>query len=178
MKIYLAVLVLLLSTLTLPGLAEESAESYVDEATGLSFPVELSGMKRTAIERYPDPAYGTAFQYQGPVAKRVTLYVYPTSGNSLEAEVQSITQQVNAHAQNSGGTAELLSERDVKLGGYDGHVARYRIDVNGTSFYSEAQVFAVKGSFYKLRLTGLPADTEALGRRAYEITKAVFDGGR
>lgn len=163
---------LLCLTLTLPALADDSA-SYYHPATGLSFPINLAGMQRDKLMRYEDPAYGTGAGYQDRLARYVTVYLYPAE-QSTAAEAADVTGEVKILAETNNGSLSETSQQKVTVKGHKGVIMRYRLTIKGNTYYSEAQVFKIGKSFYKLRLTGDPKDKEALGKRALEITKAVF----
>lgn len=157
------------------------SEPYVDDATGVEFPVKVAGLVKTQVVRNANPYYGTVVRYASADGSCADVYIYSLGqtpdGDALKAHFQGV-MKVIAKLPAGNGPVRSLSmkgEKEVKLGSggsIPGWKAAFSFEASeGSVFDSELLLFAFKDKVVKIRVSHPAGTNVAAGPFEREIAK-------
>ena len=91
----------------------QSSDSFVENATGLTFPAKIGRFERTASATFPDARLGVGFRYEGP--GRAEVFIYDMGAAEIPTGVDSEAVST-AFAQAEAAVEKLLGTAPASAG--------------------------------------------------------------
>ena len=140
------------------------SEPYIDDATGIEFPPELSGFIKTQVVKNVNPFYGTVVRYASHEGACADVYIYtlgqPLNDDLLKTHFQGVLKVISnlpSTAKNTIKGISMKSQTEASLGArgsIKAQKALFSFDTSKVgSFDSELLVFAFRDRVIKLRIS-------------------------